>query len=354
MRILLIGEYSGFFTNLKKGFVALGHDVVLAANDDGWKKIGGADIPIYGKGNNFFKDQILFPLKQKKKLVGFDLAIFVNPILFHLSINKNIFKYIISHSKRSAVCIAGDGFSLYSAYKKGIFPYYIYDNNESKNSKYKNLLKNWIMKRNEQFVFKKTKHIISVMYEYAVGVRNNKYCNNTIPLPFDVNSVKYSENRVKDKIIIYHGIIRREDKGRDYIEKALHIIEEKYPDKVSVIISPKKPLSEYLSTLSTVNIVVDQCKELCYGMNALYAMAMGKIVLGGASMDSLKEYELNNCPVIHIEPNVDQIVSQIEMVLSKASDFPQMGFESRSFVETFHNSKRIAGLYINTLGLESK
>ena len=39
MKILLVGEFGGFFINLKKGFQLLGHDVTLMANQDGWKKI---------------------------------------------------------------------------------------------------------------------------------------------------------------------------------------------------------------------------------------------------------------------------------------------------------------------------
>ena len=46
MRVLLIGEYSGFFLNLKKGLEKLGVDCTLAANGDGWKAIEGASFQI--------------------------------------------------------------------------------------------------------------------------------------------------------------------------------------------------------------------------------------------------------------------------------------------------------------------
>lgn len=38
MKILIIGEYSGFASNLALGFRKLGCEVVILGNLDGWKK----------------------------------------------------------------------------------------------------------------------------------------------------------------------------------------------------------------------------------------------------------------------------------------------------------------------------
>ena len=51
MRVLLVGEFSGFYLNLKQGLQELGVDVTLAANGDGWKQIPGADIPLFRTGD---------------------------------------------------------------------------------------------------------------------------------------------------------------------------------------------------------------------------------------------------------------------------------------------------------------
>jgi len=39
MKILIIGEYSGFASNLKMGFKSLGHETILFSWGDGFKKI---------------------------------------------------------------------------------------------------------------------------------------------------------------------------------------------------------------------------------------------------------------------------------------------------------------------------
>ena len=47
MRVLLMGEFSGLFTNLKNGLLELGVDCRLASIGDGWKEIPGSDMPLY-------------------------------------------------------------------------------------------------------------------------------------------------------------------------------------------------------------------------------------------------------------------------------------------------------------------
>lgn len=53
MKVLLLGEYSGFYYNLKRGLQELGVEVDLFANGDGWKQIPGADKPLYRDGDTF-------------------------------------------------------------------------------------------------------------------------------------------------------------------------------------------------------------------------------------------------------------------------------------------------------------
>lgn len=352
MRVLLLGEYSGFYTNLKKGLEKIGVDCVLGSNADGWKKIGGADFQLYAtEGRNLFTKiyhNIIYPLINKERLVGYDIVQLVGPYIYCPYINKYMFNFIKKHNKKVYISVAGNCYSLYKAYKEKRLGYYIYDNNEElcrlfESDDYKSNIK----KRNEEYFYQQVDGIIPIMYEYAVGVRKYENYKRTIPLAFDCSDINYCPNVVKDKIVIMHGIIREKYKGSSYIKEALDIIKKKYPDEVEVIIDGKLPLEEYLDVLSRTNILIDQCKEHCYGLNALYAMAQGKIVLGGASYNSLKEFGLEKSPVIHIKPDVQQIVNQLEELISKKDEFEKLGYESRKFVEEFHDSKKIAQMYLD-------
>ena len=352
MKVLLIGEYSGFFTNLKKGLEKIGVTCVLASNQDVWKKIDGTDIQLYktthknlfGKIYNLF----LEPILSRKKLYGYDVVQFVNPSVYPSRINTYMVKKIKKHSGKMFVSIAGDCLPVYESYKKGLLGYYIYDNNIELVDKYESGSgkSRRIMKTEEECLLL-SDGIIPIMYEYAVGVREMKQSLKTIPIPFDCSDIEYRPNKIKNgKIVIFHGLIREEAKGTKYILEALEIIKQRHPNEVEIIVDGKKPLKEYLEMLSEVNILVDQCKEHCYGMNALYAMAEGRVVLGGASENSLTELGLSECPVIHIEPNVQQIVAQLEYVISQKEHIEKLGEQSRRFVEKFHDCERVAQEYI--------
>lgn len=353
MRVLLVGEYSGFFTNLKKGLIKNGVDCVLASNMDVWKKISGTDILLYNdapvSGWKKIWNLIFDPIVNRKRFFDFDIVQFVNPIVFPKAINSLMFWMIKRKCKKIFVSIAGDGYSVYNAYREGLLDYYIYDDNPGLVSKYTDQTKGCKKRiKCEEYVLSHVNGIIPIMYEYAVGVRSRVNTQKTIPIPFDVSEIEYVPNVVNGKIVIFHGIIREEAKGSSYIKEALKIIKDRYPNDVEVIIDGKMPLDKYLQFLKGINILVDQCKEHCYGMNALYAMAEGRIVLGGASDNSLKELGISSCPVIHIEPDVNVIVKQIEELLSKKDQFLKMGEESRRFVEEIHDSKQIAKMYIDT------
>ena len=80
MRILLLGEYSRLHNSLKEGLIALGHDVIIVSNGDGFKNYP-ADYSIRAKWSsiklvNFFR-QIIY------KFFRFDIAKLEQGIRFY-------------------------------------------------------------------------------------------------------------------------------------------------------------------------------------------------------------------------------------------------------------------------------
>ena len=292
------------------------------------------------------------PILTCNKLKGYDIVQMVNPSVYPRRINNIMVKILKRYSGKLFISIAGDCYPVYRSYKDGLLGYYIYDNNEKLCKKYDSNGDSFCSYQYiETFALDKADGIIPIMYEYAVGVRNRNNTLKTIPIPFDCEGIEYKPNLVKNgKIVIFHGIIREEAKGSSYIKRALEIIQQRHPDDVEVIIDGKMPLDKYLTMLYDVNILVDQCKEHCYGMNALYAMAEGRIVLGGASENSLRELEVDveKCPVVHIEPDVEQIVNKLETVISQRANFEKLGYDSRKYVEEIHDCKKIAQRYVDT------
>lgn len=352
MKVLLVGEFSGFYLNLKQGLQELGAEVTLAANGDGWKQIPGADMPLYRTGDKAKLKKIYYklvePVLRKKSLQGYDVVSLVQENVYRPYINSYMVKALKEQNNSLYVNIAGNCHSLYQSWRDGKLGYYTFDDNPQKCEMYTGGgVRREMTRRTERYVDSIADGIIPVMYEYAVGVRKLPNCKKTIPLPFNAEKTQYRANKLNGKIVFYHGILREKDKGTAYIREAFEIIQKKYPNDVEMLICGSLPFQEYLEVLKKTNVLVDQCKEHCWGMNACYGMAQGKVVLGGASRSSLKEFGLTESPVIHIKPDVKQIVRQIEYVIENRNQIEEWGSHSRRFVEEFHDYRKIAQQYLD-------
>ena len=213
--------------------------------------------------------------------------------------------------------------------------------------KLSSLSKNRMFRFNE-FVANIVDGIIPVNYEYKISYENHKNLLNFIEQPMNCNEISYLENNVKDKIVIFHGLNRYGTKGTRHIEKAFKILAEKYPQELELIIDGNMPLDEYMNFMKEVNIVVDQTYSYSLGANCLYALAMGKVVLGGVEPESLECMQVSSSPAINIKPDVNNIVSEIENLIRNKSKIKQIGSDSRKFVENFHGHIKIAHKYVDT------
>ena len=355
MKVLLVGEFSGFYLNLKQGLQELGVDVTLAANGDGWKQIPGADVPLYRTGDTQKLKKIYYkliePLRSAGRFQGYDVVQLVHENAYRPYINSYMVRELKRRNGSLYVNVAGNCYSLYRAWRAGKLGYYTFDDNPGKHEMYTGRgLRREMTRRTECYVDHIADGVIPIMYEYAVGVRRRPNCKRTIPLPFNADKTAYRENTPGKRVVFYHGILREKDKGTDYIRQAFEIVSKKYPRDVETIICGRLPFQEYLEVLQKTNVLVDQCKEHCWGMNACYGMAQGKVVMGGASRNSLREFGLKSSPVLHIGPRVEQIVAQMEYILENRSRIGQWGYESRQFVETFHNHRTIAAQYLDVWG----
>ena len=71
-------------------------------------------------------------------------------------------------------------------------------------------------------------------------------------------------------------------KGTRFIESAFKKLENSKFHNHEFVIKGQLPLKQYLKEIESSTIIVDQCFSRSYGMNALYAMSLGKVVLSGA------------------------------------------------------------------------
>lgn len=344
MKILLLGEFSALNQNLKEGLLKLGHDVVLLADGDGWKQINESAQPLYQGSGDYRK--IIDYLSNFK---NFDVVQCVGPVLFKRTFNNQILKRVQQNNRIFVLNAAGDNSIVYNAYLHHKYRYFVYDNDDKWERLYgKKYVKGFMRSFLERQIFLRADGIIPTAYEYAEAFRLFPNCRRSILLPISCDKVKYKDNIIlNNKILFFHGINRPLSKGSNYIITAMKKLKEKYPNDVDIIINDRMPLSEYLKVMSKVNVVLDQCKVYSRGMNALYAMAEGKIVMGGNEPEDAKEFKIEPSPIINIIPDENQIYNEMIKILENKQYISEWGYKSRVFVEEHHDSSLIASQYVN-------
>lgn len=365
MNILIIGEWSAFAKNLASGFRKLGHEVVIFSYGDGWKRINQTDndysydirnYQILGKplkGSKYIRG--LFSRYKFKKDIArykhhFDIVWIVSYQFLRLEhefwspkFSFEDIKKVIRNKERIYLSACGGDLPHRRFYKN--FRYVVPLSKSSVDCFFHGRL----FKIYRQCI-SQVAGIIPTSYGYAEAWRNNKdYFQSkvyqTLPLPINLENLD-PYNEVKEKIVIYDGSANRIEKGGPVIAEALKIIYAKYPDKLTIISAGRKPFKEYLESLTSVNILIDQCCTYGYGMNAVIGMALGKVVLGGNEPEIGNEFKREDIPIINILPEIQDIVEKLEQLILNPSLIKKIGERSRKFAKEFHSDIIVAQQYL--------
>jgi len=367
MRILIVGEFSGFAKNLKSGFSDLGHKVTIVSSGDGFKKIDTDedDIKFSNRRLKLFgkyipKSYLLFAPFENKKIQrklnliseSIDIVIVINSVfttntIFSTGVNiKYIDKLLSKGSKLVVSCCGGDPANrkYYSdlRYWKEIFPQGI---------KYP--------KKQQQELFNmlllKSQIIIPTSYVYFYTIVKYSKCNdfkvnisNVIPLPIQINDYNF-KSCIGRKIVIFHGVIRETAKGTKYFLSALEKIKENFGDKIEVIVDGKMPYNEYIKLLDKVDILLDQTNSYGMGVNAVLGLMKGKVVLGGNEKENEENMGLGKVPVINVIPDSDYIYNVLKELILNPEKIDKIKLESRKFAVEKLDAKIIAKRYLDLL-----
>ena len=356
-RILLIGEYSGVHTNLAKALKKLGYHVDLTSNKDGFKQIGESTISFPFPPSKYkllrILRKIIFLVKGCNNYYGYDIVQLIDHNVFgglSIGYNYHIIKKIKNRSKKIYLSSCGSSYFYYKLKDElnyhTLVEHIMYDqiNENSFKGKYNRI--------NNYKVADLVDGIIPSTYSYRIAYKEFKNILPTIPFPFDLDSVDFKlQTFENEKITIMHGLLREGFKGSRYIIPAMERLKQNYPDLVEIVIDGKMPLYEYKKILEKTNILVDQALSYEYGMNALNAMAMGKVVLSGNEPISRNDIGRGDIPVINILPNEDDIYNKLEKLILNKEQIIKIGRESRKFVEEVHDSGLIAKRYLEAWGI---
>jgi glycosyltransferase involved in cell wall biosynthesis len=352
MKILLLGEFSAVHKNLKEGLLELGHEATTASNGDGSRKIN-SDIYLGSNYSGLLGKLIILtkPLLNLSNFKNFDVVQLINPFVFYsiLLPNRQFYNKIFDKNQKFFILAGGDDSYYWKNAREKLRYSPIRDY-----LKYDLKKESYYLEKKSSLIFNewlanKCNGIIPNNFDYAEVYKDHPKIRETIPIPINTNKITYKENIIKEKIVIFHGLNsnRKGFKGTRYVEEAFEYLRAKYPNDLELIIKGDMPLNEYLKVMSKVNVVVDQTNGYSCGVNALFAMAMGKVVLSGAEPESLDALGLDKTPAINILPDSKTIISVVERLLADNNKIMDIGQQSRKFVEDVHDYKIVAQKYID-------
>ncbi|OIQ17370.1 glycosyltransferase [Lacinutrix sp. MedPE-SW] len=373
MKILLIGEYSNLHNSLKAGLEKLGHTVVIAGLNDGFKNFP-VDILLkkrYQKG--FFKklkvliyklskiDLYSLDIKRQIKhalpeLSGFDVVQFINESAFMCTpnIEAYIFNLIQKNNSKTYLLSCGTDYtSVNYAYNKNLkysilTPYF---DKKGKKSNYQSVLKYLKpeYKKLHDTVFKGIEGVIASDFDYHLPLQNHPKYLGMIANPINVDVLEFKALTNLNPIVIFHGINKNNyyKKGNDLFEIALKEIKNTHGDKVKIITTHNLPYNEYIKAYNDAHIILDQVYSYDQGYNALESMAKGKVVFTGLENECLLHYNLEkNSIAINATPNINELIKHLNALIENPDNITKIGRAAQRFVNKEHNYINSAKRYL--------
>ena len=364
MKILLIGEYSNVHWTLAEGLRALGHEVTVVSDGDGWKDYP-RDINLKrGPLNSRLSTlNYLWDLaKTFPRLRGYDIVQLINPVFLDLRAERiwPLYHYLRRHNGRVFM----------GAF--GIDHYWVKVGMDCKTFRYSDfnfgsqlrdypfmhtMIADWLNGTKgllNQRIAEDCDGIITGLYEYEMCYRPY-YPSKTrfIPFPINLSSVTPTKtlNLKPETINLFIGIQRSRSsyKGTDVMLAALQRLKKDYPNRLDIFKAENVPFAQYQEMMNNSHALLDQLYSYTPGMNGLLAMAKGLVLVGGGEpehYDLLGERVLR--PIINVQPTEEDVYQQIATrLLSGKEDIHQLQLDSIAYIRRHHDHIKVAKQYVD-------
>ncbi|GAA0871196.1 glycosyltransferase [Gangjinia marincola] len=371
MKILLVGEYSRLHNSLKEGLHHLGHEVTIIATGDNFKnypvdlnfkatlverfwvirkfknllfRVTGIDLGKTERG-------IRFGL-QLKKLKGFDVVQLINSnaIGTHLWLQRRFILALKKHNATFFLSVCGEETPIVQYYLDQKFTYDLLEPLRNQEVSTKQYAFTLAYTKEDYlnfytFVEEQALALIPSDLDYLIPLQHHPKTH-FIPNPINIDRFTPSYYQ-SGKIELFLGINRMSavKKGIHFFVKALKIIQDKYPEKVSVTITESIPYDEYIQIYRNAHILLDNVYAYDQGFNALEAMAQGKVVFTGAEKEFVEHYALKETVAINSLPNVDYLVTKLSDLIEHPESITQIGQNARKFIEEHHHYITVASQF---------
>ncbi len=361
MRILLIGEYSRLHLTLAEGLKVLGHSVTLMSDGDDFKNYS-RDIDIKRRRHDVMGilSEYRSIFRRVKNNYDYDVVQLINPRFTTLNIRLNSILFNILKKRNKKIILGAfgdDSFWLRACLDNKIFRYseFFIDGQEQKADHLEAIKTMWLASAHEKAnvkMAKETDGIVACLYEYYEAYKPH-YAEKLqyIPLPINLSRIEPSilrEEPQRVKFFIGINKDRTKIKGTDIMLRALQRLHEKYPDSTEIIKVESLGYDDYLKKMREAHVVLDQLYSYTPAMNALLAMAMGKVVVSGGETEMYDLMgETSNFPIINVQPSEDDVFNRLEFLVMSKECLPMLSEKSRVFVEQHHSHIDVAKKYLD-------
>lgn len=359
MRILLIGEYSNLHWSLSEGLREVGHEVCVLSNGDFWKNYRRDISLVRGEGRFAGIKYLMDAIRLLPKMRGYDVVQLINPMFLELKAERIMpfYRYLRRHNKKIFLGAFGmDALWVKAGTDKKTFRYSDFNIGDKTidNESTRELIADWsgtAKERLNYIIADDCDGIIAGMYEYHTAYKERYgYKLTHIPMPINLDNSKPPKRDDKEIIKFFIGIqkSRSQYKGTDIMLRALMRVKENYSEKCEILKAENVPFDEYSSMIENCDVLLDQLYGYSPGMNALLALAKGKIVVGGAEEEYYQiigEEQLR--PMVNVLPQEEDVYKKLEQLIQRPENINRMQEDSYTLVKKHHNHRHVAEMYLN-------
>jgi hypothetical protein len=168
-----------------------------------------------------------------------------------------------------------------------------------------------------------------------------------IPFPVRYDLLEWSPAKFsKEAVNIIHSPTRRFFKGTDVVEEAISILKSR-GIRFNYKLVSGLPWEEYMQVMQEADIVIDQVWCHSLGMNALWMLAMGKVVFSGASTEAyaLAPWQAES-PAFNAEPDPQALAASLEKVITNWNSYSDLPARGLAYVKKVHDPEKVARQYV--------
>ena len=360
MKILLVGEFSNVHNTLANGLRALGHQVTLVSDGDGWKDYS-RDIDLKRNSKEFFYS-LSYLMKVKcafRKLKGYDVVQLINPVFLPLKAERmySLYDFLKKHNRNIYLGAFGlDYYWVKAGVEAKTFRYSDFNIGDKlrHSADIERWKADWLYGEKgklTRFIANDCDGIIAGLYEYYASYKPFFYNKLAfIPFPIDIEKSGFKERGHDNKVNFFIGIQknRSEYKGTDIMLNALERVKSMRPEDCNIKIVESVPFNLYRNLMNDSDVILDQLYSYTPAMNALEAMAQGLIVVGGGEPENyeiLGETKLK--PIINVLPSEESVFGALCRIVDNRKELPQLSVDSREYIVKHHDIIKVAKHYLN-------